>query len=170
MKRGIITAWAVLGVWFGMGLNYAAAQFNLGQPPQRVRPTVNPAINIGAGGAFSYFGYIKPQADATRSILALQQTMNRMNPDGSLQGQIDQQKQPGGLGGLQTGHPASYFNTSHYYPLTPPMGGIGLGGAASFGTGLGGFNPGMGGNYGYGAGGTGARTFFPGQLNQGFRP
>ncbi len=169
MRRGIVTSLATLALWWGVGISPAAAQFNLGQPPSRVRPTVNPAINIGAGGAFSYFGYIKPQADATRNILALQQTLGRMNPDGTLQGQLDQGKVNGAVVGLQTGHPATFFNTSRYYPNTPPMGVVGLGGTASFGTGLGGFTPGGGGGYGFGTG-AGGRTFFPGVMNQGFQP
>ena len=135
-----------------------------------MRPTVSPAINLGAGGAFSYYGFIKPQTDATRSIMELRQTVSLLNPDGSMQGQLDAQKQQGtGLGGLQTGHAATFFNTGGYFPTTLPGGGASLGGTGSFGTGLGGFGSSLG-TGGYGAGTTGTRTFFPATLTPGIRP
>ena len=160
MKRGIITSIAVLLAWCGIGLNFASAQFGtLGQPPARPRPTVSPFVNLGAGGgALTYYGLIRPQTDATRSIQDLQNVVTRMNPDGSLQGQQDLLNPVNALGGLQTGHPVTYFHYSHYYPLTPTMGTMGgMGGTGLGGGGIGGFNP----NIGIGVGGNlGNRTFF----------
>ncbi|MBI2806200.1 MAG: hypothetical protein HYX68_14560 [Planctomycetes bacterium] len=178
MKRTLIASLAVLALW-GLGQQSARAQFILGQAPPRVRPTVSPAINMGAGGAFSYYGYIKPQMDSTRSILNLQQTLNRLNPDGSLQGQLNgaqlqqQQQQNNGLGGLQTGNPATFFNYSHYFPMGVPGSGGSFGGPANYGaitTGLGGFGPNAGfGNTGFGLGTSGYQPFYGGTFGQGFR-
>src|SRR5437660_1148548 len=115
MKRGIFTSLAVLTLW-GAGANFAAAQVQqywgpLGQSPfpqRSVRPI-------------------------DRNILQWQQNMARVNPDGSLQGQIDPNNP---IVGLQTGHAATFFNYSHYYPANPP-GGSGLAGTGGFGAGLG---------------------------------
>ncbi len=159
MKRAFLTASAVLLAWCGIGLNFASAQFGtLGQPPVR-RPAVSPYINLGTGGggALSYYGIIRPQMDANRSIMDLQNVVNRMNPDGSLQGQLDQQSQTGQTG-LQTGHSAGFFNYGNYYPIAPPGGGgTGMGGTAGFGN-MGGFNGGFG-STGFGSMGT-PRTFY----------
>jgi hypothetical protein len=176
MKRGIFTSLALLALW-GTGLNFASAQFGgLGQAPPRVRPTVSPFINLGQGGAGAFYGIIKPQLDANRSINDLQQGLNRLNPDGSLRGQIDAGS-VNALGGLQTGHSATFMNYSHYFPLVPP-GGSGTAGNLGIGTGLGGYNPSLGGGFGlgntgfnsggggFGLGNTGGRTFFGGNLNQ----
>lgn len=170
MKRGIITALAITLAW-SVHANFACAQFgNLGQPPIRPRPTVSPFINLGTGGAMSYYGLIRPQTDTTKSIMELQSVVTRMNPDGSLQGQFDQTNpasQTGSQTGLQTGHSASYFNYGRYYPNSPPMGsGSGLGGAG-FGTGLGG-SPVGGGGFGTNNMGFGNRTFFGPTMNNAF--
>jgi hypothetical protein len=137
----------------------AHAQFGtLGQPPARSRPTVSPFINQGVGGginAFNYYGIIKPQFDTARSINQLQTGVQVLNADGSLKGAISQ-AQPNALGGMQTGHPATYFNYSHYFPMS--MGTVGIGGAGTasgFGTGIGGTNSGI-------------RPFFGSTLNSGF--
>lgn len=164
MKRGITTSLAVLLAWWGIGVDFASAQFGtLGQPPIRPRPSVSPYINLGTGGgAMSYYGIVRPQIDANKSILGLQNALSMMNPDGSLMGQLDQQSQTGQPNtGLSTGHSATYFNYGHYYPQYPPGGA----GTAGFGGGLGGggFGPGMGGyNSSFGPGSTygGSRTFF----------
>jgi hypothetical protein len=172
MKRGIIKSLAALTLWGSVGLNFAAAQFGtLGQAPPRPRPTVSPFINlrggagtiVGQGSASSYYGIIRPQLDANRSIADLQQGINRLNPDGSLRGQLDSQGAVNALGGLETGHAATFFNYSHYYPLVPPGGSGGSG--TGFGAGLGGYNPALAGS-GFGIGGIGPRTFFAPVLNQ----
>ena len=172
MKREIIKSLAILTLWGNVGLNFAAAQFGtLGQAPPRPRPTVSPFINlrggagtiVGQGAASSYYGIIRPQFDANRSIADLQQGINRLNPDGSLRGQLDSQGAVNALGGLETGHAATFFNYSHYYPLVPP-GGSSAGGTG-FGAGLGGYDAALTGS-GFGVGGIGPRTFFAPVLNQ----
>lgn len=162
MKRGIITPLIVLAAWFGIDGNFASAQFGtLGQPPAKPRPAVSPYINQGAGGginAFSYYGIIKPQTEANRSINELQQ---RINLDGSLRSPLEAGNAPNALGGLQTGHAATFFSYGNYFPMTPPMGGgSGLGGTAGFG--LGGVNSGIGMSPGAGPG---SRAFFAPNLN-----
>jgi hypothetical protein len=173
MKRGMITSLAVLALWGSVGLNFADAQFGtLGQAPPRPRPTVSPfinlrqggaGVNLGQGAASSYYGIIRPQVDANRSIADLQQGINRLNPDGSLRGQLDSQGAVNALGGLETGHAATFFNYSHYYPLVPPGGNSASG--TGFGAGLGGYDPALTGS-GFGVGGIGPRTFFAPVLNQ----
>jgi hypothetical protein len=165
MKRIAFTSLAVLALW-GSGLNFASAQFGgLGQAPPRQRPTVSPFINMGQG-ANAYYGIIKPQIDANRSVAELQNSIQRLNPDGSLQGQLTQGVT--GLGGLQTGHSVTFLNTGNYFPASP--GGTGASSITGFGAGLGGTGFGVGatgfGTTGLGVGNTGVRTFFSGNLNQ----
>lgn len=157
MKRFIFACLAALT----LGSGIASAQFNtIGQPPARVRPTVSPFVNLGSGNASSYYGIIRPQADANRSIMDLQQGLHRLNPDGTLRGPLDQQG-TGGLGGLQTGHPATFFNTGQYYPMS--FGSVGGNTTLGNGTGLGGYNSGLGAGFGgFGA----ARSFYGSTLAQ----
>ena len=160
MKRGIISSLAVLALWGSVGLNFAAAQFGtLGQPPIRPRPTVSPFINMGAGGAGAYYGIVKPQTDATRAILDLQNSQNKQ--DAMIKAAQDSQGADG-LGGAQTGHSATFFNYGHYYPTTPPGGGA-PGASPSLGA-----SPGLGGTinptFTGGVGGPGIRTFFGNNL------
>jgi len=170
MKRGMITSLAVVLAWWGAGANLASAQFGtLGQPPARPRPTVSPYVNLGGGssGAINYYGLIRPQTDTNRSIMDLQNVVTRMNPDGSLQGQLDQTNPVNAMGGLQTGHSSTFFNYGRYYPLTPTSGyGTNLGGMTGIGTGngVGGLNPNLGGGSGFGLGNN--RTFFGTNMNQ----
>ncbi len=168
MQRSIVVTVAALAVWFSAGLNQASAQFGgLGQPPAR-RPAISPYINLGEGGnAFNYYGLVKPQIDANRNFAEIQQQL--LNPDGSAKGPLVPQNQPAALGGLQTGHAATFFNYGHYYPQNPYAGTTGLGAAGQgLGNGLGGYgvNPGTG--LGAGAFDVGAgRTFFGNTLNSG---
>jgi hypothetical protein len=137
MKRGIITALAVLAAWWG-GANFAAAQFG-----------GSSFFPLGGGTVRTHpFGPMQMQP-ANPAIAELQQSLNRINVDGSLRSPLD----PTGvnaLGGMQTGHPTTFFNTGHYYPTTSPGGGgvsgtgFGTGlGAQNLGTGVGGYNPGF---------------------------
>jgi hypothetical protein len=138
-----------MAVWLG-GTNFAHAQF--GQ-------------SFGGSGSFyplgggtvrtHPFGPIQMQP-LNPQIAELQQSISRINVDGSLRSPLD----PNGvnaLGGLQTGHPATFFNTGHYYPTTSPGGagasGTGFGSGLAnqgVGSGIGGYNPGFGGIYGAG--------------------
>jgi hypothetical protein len=158
MKRIIFASLAALTVWCSV----ANAQFNtLGQAPPRIRPTVSPFVNLGqGGGASAYYGIVRPQIDANRSIHDLQQGMSHLNPDGSLRGPFDQQG-TNALGGLQTGHAVTYFNTGHYFPMTP-----GTTGSSGLSSGLGGgINAGLGTPIGIGSTG-GFRTFYGSNLTQ----
>src|SRR5438552_3659922 len=161
MKRGIITLTA-LALWSSVGLNFASAQFGgtLGQAPPRSRPAVSPFINLGPGGAGAFYGIIKPQLDANRSINDLQQGVMRLNPDGSLKGQLDQATGTTTIG-LQTGHSASFFNYGHYFPVNGPGSATNATGT-SFGTGsgLGGSSSGLTTGSGFGVGPFTNRTFF----------
>ncbi len=172
MKRTLATTMAVLAAWIAISPNAALAQFGgqLGRPPMRTRPTVSPFINLGTGNnAFSYYGIIKPQFDAAKNIGDLQQEMTLMNADGTLKGPLGQQDPVGVKNGLQTGHPAGFFNYSHYFPTTPYGGagaaaqmGVGIGAAGATGN-VGAFGVGAGyngvGGLG-GGGGLGNRTFY----------
>jgi hypothetical protein len=141
MRHMIVATIAGLAVWSSVGVNFASAQFGvLGQPPFRPRPTVSPFVNLGSGGgAMSYYGIIRPQTDQARSIMNLQSAVTNLNPTGSLVGQVDPSKDGQPIL-LQTGHSVTYFNYSHYYPLTPT--GVGSTSVGSFGytPSLGGFS------------------------------
>jgi hypothetical protein len=177
MKRGIITSLAMLALWGGVGQKFAAAQFGtLGQAPPRVRPTISPFINMGAGGASTYYGIVRPQMDANRSIAGLQQGLNLLNADGSLKGQISSQTGANSVSSLQTGHQVAFFNYSHYFPARPLGSNTIAGMGARLGGGLGGLNTGFaGGGLGFGGGlgggglgggGLGGGTFFSNNLAQ----
>jgi hypothetical protein len=155
MKRFLLATVATLT----LASNFASAQFNtLGQAPPRARPTVSPFVNLGQGNVGAYYGIVRPQVDAYHSISELQQGYQRLNPAGSLQGQTEQTA-TGGLGGLQTGHSVTFFNTGNYFPLAPGSAGNP---GSSVGTPIGGFNNGL----GYGPGGMGVRTFYGGAMAQ----
>lgn len=162
MKKAIITL-AVFATWWGAGVNFASAQFGvLGQPPPRTRPTVSPFINL-RGGAMSYYGIIRPQTDASRSIQQLQNAVGSIGADG-MPLTADQQGPTNVLGGLQTGHTTTYFNYGHYYPTTPTQTVTGVMINSAFAPGIGGFNS-FGSGYGLGGGLAGPRMFFAPVMN-----
>lgn len=162
MTRTIITSVAVLAAWWGSGANFAAAQFGptqfgtFGQAPARVRPTVSPFVNLRGGGATNYYGIIRPQTDAARSIAQLQNQMGAVSADMSAL-PTDPQNQASGLGGLQTGHSVTYFNYGHYYPVVPTGAGASLGSSAGYNPNAGAGIFGLG--YGLGFGGIGFGAF-----------
>ena len=165
MKRGIITALAMLAGWLS-GASFAGAQglapgFGASPyyPPGGMTARVHP------------FGPIQMQP-LNPQFAELQQSLNRLNSDGSLRGQVDA---AGGnvnaLGGLQTGHPTTFFNTGHYYPTASTSGsssGATLG--SGLGTGIGGYNPtfsgGVGG-FGFGSGFLGTSAIGVGNFGNG---
>ena len=123
MKRAILTSLAVLTVWCGIGTNFAAAQFGtLGQQP-RINPFVNPGVNNWQGGNFSY-GILRPPFDPAQVNNPFYATQ-RLNPDGSLQGQLGNQGTMNALGGLQTGHTVTFFDYDRFFPLNVPTGSTG---------------------------------------------
>lgn len=149
MKRCIITAIAVVAGW-SASLETASAQFgSLGQAP--IRPRQLNSVN-----ANTYYGILRMQQGST------QQSTPQLNPDGSLRSPMAPKDGEKGLGGLQTGHSASFFNYGNYFPPTPPMGpGAQLGGPSGFGLG------GMGSGWSSGLGIAPANRSLSGQSSSG---
>src|SRR5205814_1091595 len=86
----------------------------------------------GGNAAVDYYGIVRPQMEANRSIGALQQGFSNLLADGTnLPGQTPQNT-VNALGGLQTGHTTTFFNYGRYYPLS-----YGSPGAAGTGGGFG---------------------------------
>jgi hypothetical protein len=129
MKRGIIMSLAVLAVWGGAGLNYASAQFGtLGQSRGRAGSFTNPSTSTFQGGNFNTYGILRPPFDPSRGTDPFY-GMQRLNPDGSLQGQLANQGATNALGGLQTGHGVTFFDYCGYFPSqrSPTFGSSGQG-------------------------------------------
>ena len=146
MKRILFASIAAL-VLLG-GVNVASAQTpNLGQPPARPRPIVSPYINLGQGGnAGAFYGIIRPQIDANRSINELQQGLHQWNQDGTGR-QLGVQPSANGLGGLQTGHSSTFFNTGNYFSGSSNTGGSTTNNGVNS---MGGFSPSTGSHSGLG--------------------
>ncbi len=160
MKRPLFAIGAACIAWYGIGENIACAQFSgqLGQysaPQVRKRSPVSPYINLmnpGGATAIDYYGIVRPQMDAQRSINNLQQGLSNL---GDLnQPAAIQQTSANALGGMQTGHSATYFNYQNYFPNAP-----GTTGGSSTGAGFG--------SAGFGSTGSGnaIRPFFSSNLN-----
>jgi hypothetical protein len=84
-------------------------------------------LNLLRGGsdpAINYYGLVRPQIDFYNGIQGLQQQVSNLDYAAAAQAQ----GLPGGLG--PTGHPAMFFNYSHYYP------GLGVGRTGLGGPGL----------------------------------
>lgn len=143
MKRGIYLAAAVLVLWGGAGVNDASAQFR------------SPFGRMGQGGIQPY-GVIRTPTEANQ-IAVDQRIVTGLNPDGSLKVPLATQTDTGGLGGLQTGHPVSFFDYGGYFPLTPP-GRTGAGSTTGFGSGVS--------NTPYGTTQSGPRFLFGAGLNR----
>lgn len=147
MKRTIFTALAVLGIWCGIGTNFALAQFGtIGT--QRTNPFVAPGTTWQ--GNFNTYGIVSP----VRPGMNLQ-VVQPVSPDGTLLG-------AGAVattGVLQTGGTVTFMDYRHYFPLsvqsstTGATGSIGTqgGGPQGFGTGrnipVGFLNTGTGSNF-----------------------
>src|ERR1017187_6662638 len=100
MKRIIITSLAVLAIWGGAGVNFAAAQFGtLGQ--QRTGPFTTQQSSTFPGGGFNTYGILRPPFDSSRTNDPLNM-LQRLNADGSLQGLLAAQTNMSQTG-LQTG-------------------------------------------------------------------
>jgi hypothetical protein len=162
MKRRILTSLAVLAVWWGAGVSMASAQYIIGQPPARIRPSVSPYVNLG-GGAMSYYGVVRPQLDQARSISQLQSTVSRITTDGTIV-PVDPLNPNAPQPGLQTGHGVTYFNYGTYYPLSPTGTTTSIAGSPGFSMGMGGFNI-LGSGLGSGVGGLQPRAFFGTTMN-----
>jgi hypothetical protein len=162
MKQRILTSLAVLAVWCAAGVPFASAQFIIGQPPGRIRPSVSPYVNLG-GGAMSYYGIIRPQLDQARSISQLQSTVSRISPDGTIM-PVDPLNPNASQPGLQTGHGVTYFNYGTYYPMTPTGVTTSMTGSPGFSMGMGGYNM-LSSGLGSGIGGLQPRAFFGTTMN-----
>src|SRR4051812_20971970 len=98
MRRFLFAALVAGLAWVSFGEHRAQAQsFQLGGRSQsltRPRPTVSPFLNLGRGGsnaAVDYYGLVRPQMDANRSIGDLQQGFSSLLADGTqLPGQVPQ--------------------------------------------------------------------------------
>lgn len=124
-KHGLL-ALAAAG---SLGLSMASAQTfgpptagrsDVGRPPNIGRPTVSPYLNLMRGGlpAVNYYGLVRPQIELEQSMLQIQQLQQVQS--GMLNSPLGQQPT---VTPLVTGHGASFFNTSHYYPMRYPVGG-----------------------------------------------
>lgn len=184
MKRGIIAALAGLACWCG-GASLAQAQFIA---PGFAGPGIgSPFFPLGGGTMRTHpFGPIQmmPQNPA---LVDLQQSINQINTQGSLRGQLDAMgANANAATALTTGHPTTYFNTGHYYPPTFLPGGSNVSSNTGFGSGanlangagynpeaagIGGFGLGAGGFFGagFGAGFGGGRGFNSGTFGPGIR-
>jgi hypothetical protein len=165
MKRRLLVALLALFACEGLCENYASAQtWQLGQygpPTVRTRSAVSPYVTLGqGGGAYDYYGVVRPQVDASHSIGQLQYGLNQLTTaDGLLNpNAVLPQNPANALGGMQTGHAATYFNYGHYFPATPNGTVSNIPGAGGYGA-----------NYGAGQAGYGnqqqVRPFYSGTLN-----
>jgi hypothetical protein len=128
-----------LGLLLASGLVWTAAtdtafaqNWQIGgySPPNvRSRPTYSPYLNLGAGAggnaASTYYGIVRPQFDLNRNTVQLgqlQQTVNQPPPP-IAPGPGGEDTQPT----YDTGHPATFFNTSHYFGTGAPRGAAGGG-------------------------------------------
>ena len=123
--RGILLATAI-GCLSPMTAQAQLGSIGSYSPPQtNPRPVYSPYLNLtrpGGVGA-NYYGLVRPQMDAQRNILLLQQAqMMGISPEAfadpfSVLGQLD----PAST--LTTGHSAVYMNTGHYYRYPGQQGG-----------------------------------------------
>src|SRR5262245_40723375 len=99
------------------------AQAQVGSYPWRnpSRPTVSPYINLNRGGlaGINYFGLVRPQLDAQKNFMLLNQEIQQVAPDplGTTTGYG-----PGYTATGYEGGAAGYMNYLHYYPLMPTTG------------------------------------------------
>ncbi len=108
------------------------------RPRVNPNPTISPYLNLTRPGntAINYFGIVRPQQEAIRQF---QQIDSQMMLDEQLAAQaFAGQPTVGPTFGRITGHPAGFFNYSHYYTFPGQRGSGG-----NFGTG-GTFTPRMG--------------------------
>jgi hypothetical protein len=107
MKTWIIRVALAAGAWVGTEAP-AGAQY-----PQQIRnpPAYSPYLNLtrpGGNLAQNYYGLVRPEINAYNAI-------------GSLQGQVNTlgQQDAALVGALESGHPTTFMNFSHYYGNSP---------------------------------------------------
>ena len=134
MRRILLAA--AIGCWLPMTAQAQLGSIGSYSPPQtNPRPVYSPYLNLtrpGGVGA-NYYGLVRPQIDAQRNILLLQQAQmmgipaeGMADPYGIL-GQFDP------ASSLTTGHSATYLNTGHYYRYPGQQSGGSGGGFGSAG-------------------------------------
>ena len=137
MKRKVYLTVTILALWGAVGVNFASAQFGTLGAQQRMFPSTNPSTTFGQGNMvnnFNTYGILRAPFDPSRANDPLFNAQ-RLNPDGSLQGQLGNQGTVNALGGLQTGHSVTFFDYSQYFPTTPFGGSSGSLGSQSQGYG-----------------------------------
>lgn len=123
-------AWGSL-VALGVGLSSASAQVGVYTPP---RAPISPYLNLNRGGnpAINYYGLVRPQFDTSRALQNVQTQLQSMSSQvAPTQPVADPTFVP------TTGHPVTFLNSSHFFPVT---GRTGSGQASGFGSGQG-LNP-----------------------------
>jgi len=124
MKRFTLAALAALAVAALLGPGRASAQFPYQQPQDAnpyKRPAFSPYLNMARGGnpAVNYYGLVRPQMATSQALQTLAvgqqiQQFGQSAPGGAFQ---SNQGQDLGLGGMPvTGHAATFFNYSTYFP------------------------------------------------------
>jgi hypothetical protein len=112
---------AAVGLCLGLGGQAAAQGYGRPQTSPWQRPTVSPYLNMTRGGnqAVNYFGLVRPQQDAARSIqqLQLQQVQQQQALLGAQTFVPVSGEDPQQAGLPTTGHPVTFFNYSRYFPL-----------------------------------------------------
>ncbi len=113
MKRQMLA----LGILVSLGVSAAPAQRYGSQVPSQAgqagpRSGLSPYLNLARGGlpAVNYYGLVAPQIQTQQALTQLQFDVQQ----GLRTPQLGQQQQ---LQPLTTGHAATYFNLSHYYPV-----------------------------------------------------
>ena len=114
-------AWAAILVLTASGLDSVQAQPGFPYtPPPAFSPYLN--MNRNASPLINYYGVVRPQLDTAKNMTQLEQQLQfelghnaqaTPNRDVAAQGTV-------------TGHPITFMNTSHYFPmLGSPAGGNG---------------------------------------------
>jgi hypothetical protein len=133
MKRFTFAALAALALLPSSGVGRASAQVYLpGQQPSPFqRPTFSPYLNMTRGGnpAVNYFGLVRPQIQTAKSLQQLQQqnALPQMGPAFSPLTDESAFSLP------MTGHAATFFNFSRYFPGFTPASGGGQAGGSTLG-------------------------------------
>jgi hypothetical protein len=129
MKRMILAAVAALVLAPGVSHAQLGPYVQpMGTNPYQ-RPTISPYLNMirpGTNPALNYYGLVRPQMQAMRSMQVFQQDLNTV----ANMVVFPEAQQTGPQTNLPiTGHSVSFYNYSTYFPLATSTGGRGtLGG------------------------------------------
>jgi hypothetical protein len=128
MKKWYL-ALLVWSLWGFLGLQTASAQIGSYSPPQtNPQPAFSPYLNMMRNNpAVNYYGIVRPQMDTARALQQLQYGQQFSQPGMNPLGVADPNNQNNFI---ITGHPVTFMNLSHYFPL-PGSRFAGLGGGSS---------------------------------------